>query len=135
MDDELIRNRRAVIAAFKKITVEEMEHERLVVLVMDKLPHAYLTREGIDTEAKARTIIDLCHAHFEVYEFSLIQEIRYIDDLLTEQSKRAETAEARVAELEAELAKSEAERFDLTFNAQSDRKAFEAMLEKSKKKG
>jgi hypothetical protein len=107
MDDELIRNRRAVIAAFKKITVE-----------------------GIDTEAKARTIIDLCHAHFEVYEFSLIQEIRYIDDLLTEQSKRAETAEARVAELEAELAKSEAERFDLTFNAQSDRKAFEAMLEK-----
>ena len=64
MDDELIRNRRAVIAAFKKITVEEMEHERLVGLVMEKLPHAYLTREGIDTEAKARTIIDLCHAHF-----------------------------------------------------------------------
>jgi putative zinc finger/helix-turn-helix YgiT family protein len=48
----------------KEITVEEMEHERLVGLVMEELPHAYLTREGIDTEAKARTIIDLCHAHF-----------------------------------------------------------------------
>ena len=37
---------------------------------------------------------------------------------------------AELDRLESALAKSEAERFDLTFNAQSDRKAFEAMLEK-----
>jgi hypothetical protein len=37
---------------------------------------------------------------------------------------------AEIDRLESALAKSEAERFDLTFNAQSDRKAFEAMLEK-----